>query len=257
MRFISFINPKCENPKVVIPEVFQSSLNFMADGSEDGTGQADTSLFGPVASGSSAAYGGTVVNKGCCGLELFVTFLGSNECDSCSLEDNPPTEQKIIKVAPNSKVTLPAAYIVHISARAIDSDSVPKDVASQQVVEFESCATTPVEVPEYSAITFWKSAELLGFEVGDTVVYTFEVQNNGNINVGGVTIDDPTLGVVGLPVVPDPILPGQTGVATVNYTITAADVAATQIVNSATVNATDENGIPLTEPSCDPDVQLP
>ncbi|MBS1848669.1 MAG: LPXTG cell wall anchor domain-containing protein [Actinobacteria bacterium] len=106
--------------------------------------------------------------------------------------------------------------------------------------------TTPATVPTVApspGIHLVKTGSTPGGNrVGGTVVYVLTATNTGNVTLSNVTISDPMLGgdvtpsataawpngVVGM------LAPGQSVIATVSYTITAADGTAGSIVNHAT-----------------------
>ncbi|PQJ21330.1 hypothetical protein BST93_00085 [Nonlabens tegetincola] len=95
-------------------------------------------------------------------------------------------------------------------------------------------------------------------DVGDIVTYSFTVQNTGNTVVTNASINDTTIGVTNLPVVPATLNPGDIGTASFDYSLTASDIANGQIINSATVTAqtTDSQGNVLpnvSDVSDDPD----
>ena len=76
-------------------------------------------------------------------------------------------------------------------------------------------------------------------KLNDVVTYTFEVTNTGEVPITDIRVTDPMPGLVitGNPIAS--LAPGVTATLTGTYTITAADVAAGRIVNSAKVTGTD------------------
>jgi len=88
-------------------------------------------------------------------------------------------------------------------------------------------------------------------EVGELITYTFTVTNTGNIDVTGVTVDDTTLGVVGLPISPSVLTSGSTGTVTFDYALTQSDIDAGAVYNTAIANGTTSAG-PVSDDSEDP-----
>ncbi|MBO1738489.1 DUF11 domain-containing protein [Leifsonia sp. TF02-11] len=110
-----------------------------------------------------------------------------------------------------------------------------------------------VDVAPAPGLSLVKSGELAAGATGaagDTVNYTFVAGNTGNVTLTGVTITDPLPGLSALtiawPGVPGTLLPGQEATATATYTLTAADVAAGSVVNTATATGTDPGGADVT-----------
>ncbi len=70
-----------------------------------------------------------------------------------------------------------------------------------------------------------------------TIQYSFEVINTGETALWDVEIDDERIGITGLEVVPDTLLPGSMGTATATYKISQADIDAGGVTNSARVRS--------------------
>ncbi len=91
-------------------------------------------------------------------------------------------------------------------------------------------------------------------QAGDTINYLIEVNNNGPIPITNITVTD-SLGITVTCPSGNPIPTMSSGgseVCTTSYIITAADVAAGQVVNTATGAGTDSSGNPVTDDSDDP-----
>ncbi|MFS4493402.1 gliding motility-associated C-terminal domain-containing protein [Maribacter sp. 2308TA10-17] len=93
-------------------------------------------------------------------------------------------------------------------------------------------------------------------QVGETMTYTFKVENTGNITLTDVRIDDPIVTVSGGPIAT--MLPGDMDDTsfTAIYAITQADIDAGEVSNLATVIGKDANNMDITDDSDDPNEQL-
>src|SRR5690606_13783435 len=76
---------------------------------------------------------------------------------------------------------------------------------------------------------------------GDTIEYDFTVRNTGSVTLTGVTLTDPKPGLSTIefavwPGAPGVLTAGQSVTATATYTVTAADVSAGRVSNTASVS---------------------
>ncbi len=113
----------------------------------------------------------------------------------------------------------------------------------------DDSTTTPVT--RTPAITLDKQAGAIndldanGHDVGDTIAYTFIVENTGNVTLNPVTVTDPMVGAVSCP--PGGLAPGATKTCTATYTLTQADVDTGVVNNTATTSGTPPTGPPVTD----------
>jgi uncharacterized repeat protein (TIGR01451 family) len=99
----------------------------------------------------------------------------------------------------------------------------------------------------------WNDANNDGYaQVGETITYTFEVENTGNVTLTNVTITDPLVSISGGPIAV--FAPGAVDNSTFTGTLvlTQAHINAGQIVNIATATGIDPNGVPTSDQSDDP-----
>ncbi|CUR54166.1 exported hypothetical protein [metagenome] len=84
-------------------------------------------------------------------------------------------------------------------------------------------------------------------DAGDRINWVFEVTNNGTVTLTAVGVSDPLAGAVTCPVTT--LAPGASTLCTaVPYVITAADVAAGNVHNTATAQGTPPTGPPVVSP---------
>lgn len=88
-------------------------------------------------------------------------------------------------------------------------------------------------------------------EVGETVSYSFDVRNTGNVTITNIVITDNLVSVNGGPI---DLLPNERddSTFTATYTLTLADINSGSVSNSALVSGQDPNGNTVTDTSDDP-----
>ncbi|AXT19420.1 DUF11 domain-containing protein [Flavobacteriaceae bacterium AU392] len=110
---------------------------------------------------------------------------------------------------------------------------------------------TVILLPSNPGLTLTKTAQISrSGAIGDDIIYTFTVQNTGNIAINNITVEDVLTGSVGvntLVINPSTLAPGEIGTATATYIITQADLDRGFIENSATVTGQDPDGINVTD----------
>ncbi len=164
-------------------------------------------------------------------------------------------------LAPGEVATATAQYT--ITQADVDTGSVSNtatadgrtpDGAPVSAPSPESIVLTAAPAP---AITTAKSGTVRApgtGAVGDTIDYTFEATNNGNVTLTGVTISDALPGLSSIaygpwPGTPGTLSPGQSISATARYTITQADVDASAVLNTASSAGTPPTGAAVSSPS--------
>nr|WP_314845337.1 hypothetical protein [uncultured Microbacterium sp.] len=86
-------------------------------------------------------------------------------------------------------------------------------------------------------------------DAGDTIPFSFLVTNTGDVDLTGVTVNDPKVGAVACPATALPV--GDDMTCTATYTITTADATAGAVLNTATATGTPPTGPPVTSPPSD------
>jgi hypothetical protein len=86
-------------------------------------------------------------------------------------------------------------------------------------------------------------------QLGETITYAFSVQNTGNVTLTNVVVTDPTVTMSGGPIAS--LAPGATDTTTftASYTLTAPDLLALLVTNSATTTASPPSGPAVTDVS--------
>ncbi|WBX73326.1 gliding motility-associated C-terminal domain-containing protein [Tenacibaculum pacificus] len=88
-------------------------------------------------------------------------------------------------------------------------------------------------------------------QVGETIVYTFNVSNTGNVTISNIIITDPLVSISGTPITLNPLENNST-MFTAVYTINQLDIDTATIINTAIVNGQSPNGDTITDTSDDP-----
>jgi uncharacterized repeat protein (TIGR01451 family) len=94
-------------------------------------------------------------------------------------------------------------------------------------------------------------------EVGETIKYTFTVKNAGALALTNVKVTDSKCTVVGGPIATLAVGATDTTTFTCSYTLTASDITAGKVENTATVTGTDPTGKPVTDTSDSTDPAKP
>ena len=89
-----------------------------------------------------------------------------------------------------------------------------------------------------------------GVSLDDTLTFQFTATNTGNVTLTGVLVSDPLPGLGALvctPAQPAVLFPGESTTCTADYVVTQADVDAAGFSNTATVDALDPGGNPVSD----------
>ena len=104
-----------------------------------------------------------------------------------------------------------------------------------------ACDAGAVQTTGQAPLALAGSTPTPGFrQAGDQISYRYRVTNTDNTTLFGVTIDDPAVPGAACP--RSSLPPGTAETCTGSYTVTAADVAAGQVTDTATATATTVSG---------------
>lgn len=128
------------------------------------------------------------------------------------------------------------------SADPVSYENGPDDV-------FDLVGLDPPGTTEVTFVVTGLSLEKAGsapnpVNVGDTVDYTFFVQNTSTVTVTNVTISDPLPGLSPIVCPVTTLAPGESMTCTATYTVTQADLDAGAIDNTATASAQPPGALP-------------
>jgi uncharacterized repeat protein (TIGR01451 family) len=125
--------------------------------------------------------------------------------------------------------------------------------------ETDTSTVTILGPPPNPAISVVKTADPSSFDAaGQTITYTYMVQNTGNVTMEPVTLEDNQLGAITscTPAL-SPLAPGATSTCTATHVTTQGDVDAGGIVNTATVTGQPPTGPPKEDTSTVDEVAPP
>jgi uncharacterized repeat protein (TIGR01451 family) len=160
-------------------------------------------------------------------------------------------------LAPGEKTTCTADYT--LTQADIDKGSVtnvadacgdaPAAHGGTEVCD-EDSVTVPI--PQVKTIDLKKTAVLnapAAPKAGDTITYTFEITNTGNVTLIGADLDDALVGKLNADCGATTLAPGAKTSCTADYVITQDDIDAGKVTNTATACADPPQGPEV----CDPD----
>ncbi|MFG2697135.1 LPXTG cell wall anchor domain-containing protein [Kitasatospora sp. NPDC048407] len=213
--------------QVVLPVVGEARLSI----------EKTADSAGPFEVGDTVAYTYTVTNTGTAVIHNVTVaddHVAAVTCDATTLNPGASTLCHGSYVITAADVT--AGHVTNTAhASALDPENEP-------VVSPPTEATVPV-VGE-ARLLIEKTADSAGpFHVGDTVQYTYTVTNIGTAVIHNVTVSDDHVAAVTCDATT--LNPGASTLCHGSYVITAADVAAGHVTNTAHANGTDPDGEPV------------
>lgn len=162
-------------------------------------------------------------------------MVGAITCEATSIE-------------PNASVLCRASHTItqaEVNAgTANNSATVEGTTVAGNVTAGPATTATPItRVTEFNMV---KSAsepidsnDTAGIQAGDTVRYTFTINNTGSVTLSNLRISDPKVQNVTCPA---QVAPGNSVNCTATYTLTQADIDAGKVVNTATAYGTPPGG---------------
>ena len=169
-------------------------------------------------------------------------------------------------LAPGASTTCTATYSVtqaDIDAGQVTNTATAHGTPPHTQVPVDSQPSDAiVTAPATPGLTLVKSANPATVNAaGDSVAYSFEVTNNGNVTVNGLWISEDAFsgtGTLSTIVCPATTLaPNASTTCTATYAVTQADVDAGIVTNTATAHGTDPSESPVTSNQDDAEVEIP
>ncbi|MFN8195561.1 MAG: GEVED domain-containing protein [Nocardioidaceae bacterium] len=194
--------------------------------------------------GSTIAYSFVVTNTG----NVTVTSVGVTDAKVGAITCPATT------LAPGASTTCTATYTLtqadvdsgHVANSATASGTPPSGPATTS-----SPDTTDTPLTAGPALGLAKHAGSVtdvdgnGIDAGDTIAYSFDVTNTGNVTLSAISITDPKVGAVSCPA--GSLAPGASKTCgPTTYTLTQADLDAGVADNTATASGTPPTGAPVT-----------
>lgn len=146
IQFLASSSTGTSCKKAVVPVVYQGSIDILT-----GTGATATTLLPTIATGSPAAFGGQIVNKGCHALLAAITYLQGDDCDECTTPDTLTTVTVNVTIPKNAAFPIPDGFLTGITVQTLDAAGVATNVQTTQEVDFYSayqpCCGSSVLVP--------------------------------------------------------------------------------------------------------------
>ena len=213
--------PVTEGESVIVPTPSLEVVKVLtANADEDGSGD--------VSVGDTLTYTLTATNTGTANLtNVVVSDDLTGDSTTCA------------RVAPGASCVLKRTYVVtatDVAAGSVVNVGTADAVQVGPVTEGESVTVPTPSLEVVKVLTANDDADGSGdVSVGDTLTYTLTATNTGTANLTDVVVSDPliTPGSTSCALV----APGATCVLIGTYVVTAADVTAGSIVNTATADS--------------------
>ena len=210
----------------------------------------------PVKKGDTVTYTFTVNNTG------NVTLHDITISDILAgISATTPTS--IATLAPNTSATLTATYVVlqsDVDAGAIHNTATGHGLtAIKDLPVTSNTASSDVTVAQTAKLSLSKSGvgPSTAAHVGDTVTFTFSVQNTGTVTLHNVAITDLMPGISATnPTSVANLNVGALATFTATYLITQSDINTGSVANNASAHALDPQAHTVTSPSASATVTL-
>lgn len=165
--------------------------------------------------------------------------LGSISCPAAAATLDPTESATCTATYTLTQADVDSGSLVNTARVLGDPVGFPAPIASVT-------STTTLVITAAPAVGLVKSAPNVGSRAGDAVDFEFAVTNLGNVSLANPVVTETSFSGSGpIPVPSCPIitlLPGQRVTCTASYVLTAADVAAGSLSNTADVSATAPGG---------------
>ncbi|MFE7558625.1 CARDB domain-containing protein, partial [Kitasatospora sp. NPDC057500] len=195
---------------------------------------------GPVNVGDTVTYTYTVANT------------GTAAVNSLTVTDDrvSPVTCSVTSLASGESTTCTGSYVV-TAADAVVGQVLNVATANALDPQGQPVASPPaqetVEVTAVATLSLTKKASTPGpVDVGDTITYTYTVTNTGTATVNNLIVTDDRVSPVTCSATT--LAAGQSTTCTGSYVVTTVDAVAGQVLNVATANGFDPQGLPVASP---------
>src|SRR5699024_7644907 len=193
--------------------------------------------------GEDINYTFTATNDGNVTLENVIltdVLEGLSEISYVSIDGEEIEDTENITLLPGQELIANASY--EITQSDVDSGQLTNEatVTGTPPNGDDVTSTDSVAVPQdpEPGLSLSKTSSTESFNaVGDEIVYNFEIINEGNVTVSGLTLIDEMF-PDGVEVEPTTLAPRETATGTATHTVTQEDVHAGQVHSSASVTVT-------------------
>ena len=197
---------------------------------------------GPYAVDDTINYDIVVTNTG------NITLTGVTATDnSASVGTCTPAQPATL--APGESMTCPASHAV--TQADVNNGSYVNTATGDSNETPPSDSTVTVPLPQNPSISIIKSSDATGTNaVGDTVTYTYDIENTGDVTLTNVTVSDAHVGLSVITCTPaqgSTLAPGETMSCSATYTVTQTDVDTGYIDNIGEVAGTPPTGPNVTD----------
>jgi LPXTG-site transpeptidase (sortase) family protein len=198
---------------------------------------ATTSLSAP----GKVTYNYQVTNTG------NVTLTGISLSDD---NDNDDMNCPAATLAPSATMTCSATH-TFTQAELDAGGTLDNTVTASSNEAPDATDNLSIPINQNPELTIVKSSDATGTNaVGDTITYTYDVENTGNVTLTNVTVTDAHAGLSAITCTPaqgSTLAPGDTMQCTATYVLTQDDIDAGKVDNTGVVTGTPPSGLKVTD----------